>query len=82
MLKHQKRECVFNLLKTPKCLVRKINLSFQHLYSTGLLVGITTTSSTLGTPPAIIPHLGIEGNLSQTWDTRNPTYTTVHFNGL
>jgi hypothetical protein len=25
MLKHQKRECVFNLLKTPKCLVRKIN---------------------------------------------------------
>jgi hypothetical protein len=25
MLKHQKRECIFNLLKTPKCLVRKIN---------------------------------------------------------
>ncbi len=27
----------------------KVLCSFQHLYSTGLLVGITTTSSTLGT---------------------------------
>jgi len=34
------------------------------------------------TPPAIIPHLGIEGNLSQTLDAHNPTYATVHFNWL
>ena len=34
------------------------------------------------TSPGIIPHLGIEGNLRQTWDApRNPTHATVHLMG-
>ena len=47
--KHPRKEQVFNLLKTPKCFARKTKWSFQHLYSTGPAVGITTTSSTLST---------------------------------
>jgi len=43
----------FQLIEDTKVLC-KTNWSFQHLYSTGLSVGITTTSSTLGTHVLIL----------------------------
>jgi hypothetical protein len=39
----------FQLIENTKVLYKDNNQLSQHLYSTGLLVGITTTSSTLGT---------------------------------
>jgi hypothetical protein len=49
MPKQQKGIFVYTLLKTQKCYLKIINKLSQHLFSTGLLVGITITSSTLGT---------------------------------
>jgi hypothetical protein len=48
-LECQKRICVFNYLRIHKCFVKVANLSFPHLYHTELLLGTTTTSSTLVT---------------------------------
>ncbi len=44
-----KRICVFSYLRIQTCYVNVANLSFPHLYDTGLLLGTTTTSSTLVT---------------------------------
>jgi hypothetical protein len=48
MLKHQKSGICFKLIEYTKVLCKDNKLS-QHLYSTGLLVGTTTTSRTLRT---------------------------------
>ncbi len=49
MLECQKRICVFSYLRIQKYSVKVANLSFPHLYNTELLLGTTTTSSTLVT---------------------------------